>query len=236
MTTDNRSLFLDEEVTPAVLSVLRRARKFAIVVTPYIKLWPLAQQAIQEAIQRPVKVTFYIRQDPEDIEKASEHIVWLLQHKVAINTVPNLHAKVYLNESTVIVSSMNLLSSSSQASREFALLVKDKATSEALRAWVGESLNNAGEPLDRWLKGLREGTPPSEPSAGAVVMGFCIRGREPIPFNPVKPRPLCQDHYETWAEWSDPDYQEKFCHRCGEPANVSFARPFCRKCFPQLFR
>lgn len=47
--------------------------------------------------------------------------------------------------------------------------------------------------------------------------GYCIRTGQPIPFNPAKP--FCYDAYLVWAEFENPDYPEKFCHRTGNQSN-----------------
>ena len=45
-------------------------------------------------------------------------------------------------------------------------------------------------------------------------MGFCIRTGEPIPFNPSKP--FCLQAYNEWAQYSNVDYKETFCHKTGQ--------------------
>lgn len=59
--------------------------------------------------------------------------------------------------------------------------------------------------------------------------GYCIRTGKTIPFNPE--RPLCEEAYNSWAKFSNPDYPEKFCHFSGEPSNgeTTFGRPILRK-------
>ena len=46
--------------------------------------------------------------------------------------------------------------------------------------------------------------------------GFCIRTGVEIPFNPEKP--MCYDAYNTWAQFQNYDYPEKYCHRTGKPS------------------
>ncbi len=58
--------------------------------------------------------------------------------------------------------------------------------------------------------------------------GYCIRTRETIELNPSKP--LSRDAYYVWAEFSNPDYTERYCHGCGKNWNTSVRRPFCNDC------
>ena len=46
--------------------------------------------------------------------------------------------------------------------------------------------------------------------------GFCIRTGMPIPFNTSSP--YCYEAYQSWAQWSNPDYPEKYCHKTGLPS------------------
>jgi hypothetical protein len=59
-------------------------------------------------------------------------------------------------------------------------------------------------------------------------MGFCIRTREAIPFNPSKP--LTREAYYVWAEFSNPDYTERYCHSCGKEWRTSVRDPLCNQC------
>lgn len=46
--------------------------------------------------------------------------------------------------------------------------------------------------------------------------GFCIRTGKPIPFNPNAP--FSYEAYQSWAQFGNPDYPEKYCHKTGEPS------------------
>lgn len=59
--------------------------------------------------------------------------------------------------------------------------------------------------------------------------GFCIRSGVEIPFNIE--RPFSYDAYKKWAEYSNPEYPEKFCHFTGEPSNgeTTCSKPIMKK-------
>jgi phosphatidylserine/phosphatidylglycerophosphate/cardiolipin synthase-like enzyme len=62
----------------------------------------------------------------------------------------------------------------------------------------------------------------------AIEKGFCIRTHEKIALNPAKP--LCWIAYQTWAEFGNPDFKEKYCHSCGKSYGTSFRKPLCYDC------
>ncbi|HKG06835.1 MAG TPA: hypothetical protein VKB19_10280 [Pedobacter sp.] len=59
--------------------------------------------------------------------------------------------------------------------------------------------------------------------------GYCIRTGVPIPFNAI--RPYCDEAYKSWANYSNSDYKEKYCHFSGESSNgaTSLNKPILKK-------
>lgn len=51
----------------------------------------------------------------------------------------------------------------------------------------------------------------------ALQTGYCIRTGKPIPFNIQKP--MCKEAYDSWVQFMNKDYPEKFCHKTGRPSN-----------------
>lgn len=45
-------------------------------------------------------------------------------------------------------------------------------------------------------------------------IGYCIRTGVEIPFDPA--RPLCYEAYQSWSQFKNYDYPEKFCHQTGK--------------------
>lgn len=59
--------------------------------------------------------------------------------------------------------------------------------------------------------------------------GYCIRTGEEIPFN-LK-RPYCSKAFNTWSQFGNEDYQEKYCHFTGEESHgaTTFSNPILKK-------
>ncbi len=230
MIDERSSVFLDEAVALHIVRIVSEAQKQVIMVTPYLKLWRHIQNEIEKAIKRNVSVRFLVR-DQADIV-SGEDVAWLCSHGVKVQAVEGLHAKVYLNENTVVLSSMNVTEASTTRSLEVGFTIRDKVDEQKIRDYVLKSLLEVSRPLN--LKPQAQATvwaqsPPAQPSQLRHTNAVCIRCHQPIPFNPD--RPLCPACYGKWADYSNPDYEEKFCHMCGRDAETSYAKPLCRSCW-----
>lgn len=233
MAESPKTVFVDDEVASQVLDIIREAQKYVIIVTPYLKLWGHAQDAIRLAVNKGIKVTAIIRHEGGTIDNGGiDDVTWFLNSGVEVLAAEYLHAKIYLNEHAVVVSSMNLTEFSTKNSLEIALQVRDKGPQQLIRDYVGKTLM----PLAINLRaGLAE--PPRSPIRGSTpahaspsgVAGVCIRCQRPIGLDAS--RPLCPMCYEVWAAYRNEEYEEEFCHACGTASDVTYARPLCRNCY-----
>ena len=82
--------------------------------------------------------------------------------------------------------------------------------------------------------GMESTSSDNENSSNSVIEkiseGTCIRCGWKIDYNPN--RPLCEDCYQIWVQFSNIDYVERFCHKCGKEFMdcISYRKPLCRKC------
>lgn len=74
-------------------------------------------------------------------------------------------------------------------------------------------------------------TQPTNLSYVKPNQGFCIRTGSPLPFNPAKP--LSYDSFQSWVQFENPDYPEKYCHGCGKSWKTSVRFPLCPDCQKQ---
>lgn len=232
MPADVKTVFIDQEVAPQVLSVIDEATKYVIVVTPYLKLWGHARYAIERALKRGVDVKFLLRADFDDL--GGESVQWLSSIGVKIQVVERLHAKIFLNEERIIVTSMNLHSSSSQDSLEVALLITNSREQQILRHYVFESLQGMATGIENLILSQTPKHSASTKVSGVGTVGYCIRCGISVGLDIN--HPLCDGCYDKWAEWENEDYPEEMCHICGQPSDVSYAKPLCTACYHQTFR
>lgn len=234
-------------VGAAVETLIDRTQKGLFIVTPYFKPWDRVARGIKVARSRNAEVLILLR-GGEDYSKSAAAAADFIPHGVKFGFLSRLHAKVYLNETEAILTSMNLYADSAQNSYEVAVRYT-KAEDEEAYKQVAEQLKDlfrrASEEakvaaVERAANVVPKATPVASIAAvhaarSAVVapkspaLGHCIRCDKALPFNPEKP--LCPDCYKSWAKFASPDYEEQHCHRCGKVAKTSAAKPLCRPCW-----
>lgn len=86
------------------------------------------------------------------------------------------------------------------------------------------------KPKEQYVRNPIGFNQPSKKEVNSVVVdsGYCIRSREKINYNPTKP--LSYGAYQTWAEFGNPDYKERYCHGCGKTHSTSVRNPLCYDC------
>lgn len=92
--------------------------------------------------------------------------------------------------------------------------------------WFYQQAPQVTEQAPKRPIGFKVNTQP-EP-APQLDCGFCIRTREKIAYNPT--RPYSWNAYQSWAQFSNPNYKERYCHSCGKSHNASMQYPLCYEC------
>ncbi|SEG47752.1 hypothetical protein [Flavobacterium urumqiense] len=109
-------------VSGEIMNLLDEAKEKVIIVSPYCKFdkWYKLVKKLKDLQSRNIEIEFYIRDnEPETLEQ-------VLKIGIVPICIPNLHAKVYLNEKTAIVTSMNLLLSSEINSLDLGYMTSTK--------------------------------------------------------------------------------------------------------------
>ncbi|QRK09516.1 phospholipase D family protein [Archangium violaceum] len=245
----NLTLLNTDETISRLVSLIKNARKQVLLVSPYVTLGKEDRigQAIRAALNNKVSVTLIFRLD-DDLQSFartySEYLQELTARGLQIRVLPKLHAKLYWSESEVIISSLNLLSSSFLSSIEVGLWSKDPADVAQVRQFIKQEIEPhilSGQDFQRFVESKAGGqartsrsTRQAEsPRAPTALHGFCIRCAMPITLNPAKP--YCWDDFQEWAEYENANYEDSFCHSCGEEFPATMNKPLCRSCYPALF-
>lgn len=153
----------------------------------------------------------------------------------------DLHAKCYVNDDKMVITSLNLYEFSMANNKEMGVLIdkNDPADSQLFEDAFKEVdyINQTSQrfelnaPKPTFTKQTENKSSKEKPTYISTTNGngFCIRTGVEIPFNVEKP--LSYDAYKKWNEFSDPDYPEKYCHFSGEPSNgeTSVSRPILKK-------
>ena len=208
-------------------NIITSANKRIILVSPYLQLSKTLFERLQDADRKNVRITLVYGKD----ELKSDERNKLKQLKnLSLRFFKNLHAKCFFNEEYMVITSMNMYEFSEKTNREMGVLISKENDSKVFRDAVREveSIVNASvEDNPARQKDNHHAPKGKQP-------GYCIRCLRPITLNPEKP--YCPDCYEVWVKWEDPNYEENFCHICGENATASMAKPLCRLCYDKYFR
>ena len=118
LTTTGTSYFIEQ--------IIRTAKNELVLVTPFLKLTQNLVERISDAEKKGIKITLIYGKN----ELAKPEMQRLLSFKnIRIYFCQNLHAKCYHNESSMIITSMNLYEFSERNNREMGILInieKDK--------------------------------------------------------------------------------------------------------------
>ena len=97
--------YFDDEVRDQIFGVIRDAETWLYLVSPYNKHPQQLRDRLGEAITRGVHVTMLYRDEKDQ----REGVTYLERLGAKVFPVEWLHSKIYMNESTALASSMNLL-------------------------------------------------------------------------------------------------------------------------------
>jgi hypothetical protein len=108
------------EIAGKIMSLISEAKKYVIIVSPYYKVayWKKLNTVIEAAKKRNVEFVFFVRKGDGQSIAEVERIGF------SPIEIERLHAKIYLNESCAIVSSMNLNVSSDDSSLDIGLITE----------------------------------------------------------------------------------------------------------------
>lgn len=196
-----------------------------VIVSPYLDPPADVVRLLKNSVSRGVQVDVLFREDKMAEYASKPWLAELAGAGVNFGALPLLHAKLYVFDGEhAIVTSMNLVETSWSNSRELGLLVP---FSNELNQFLDQLEKDAQAVGPNPRSASRRSRSQKSPPARAD--GFCIRCATAIALNPD--RPYCREHYEKWAEYSNPDYKDKFCHGCGKSSPATMSKPLCSKCY-----
>ena len=251
-------LITDRDLRHAIESEIRNADKFVFIVSPYIDLDEDIKKAFNHLKPEVVKIIVYRQSDKSSFKSGlSDGSRELLKSfpNVEFVAVKNLHAKFYINEEVGIISSMNLTKSSNHNYEIGVNIEIDRDVDmyfECLEYLLKGILLSQDSNIDiERIKNIIPKRPfVLEFSAKRVHIngekvnlnifktfhdhcnvkhGYCIRcGTTEIAFYPNQP--FCTKCFSEWNKFKNPEYDEKYCHRCGIEIKTTINEPFCDNC------
>ena len=260
----SRIAILNQSDTQAHLyRLINEAERYIVLISPYVRFDKLRTlvRHVHGALNKGVKVKLVVRE--KDFSTGNDDVLTsaslppLRQLGLEVLVLKDLHAKIYLSEKYVLLTSLNLLETSFNNSIEIGTWIPAGTPEyDAVAAFVKTEISPTANKVTGLAAPPVLAPPPKakEPSAprrakveaapwdseeppppGDEDMpdeGHCIRCGDDLDFNMDKP--LCRDCYGMWKRYGDEDYPEKYCHACGDSRKTTVAKPLCRPCFKDL--
>lgn len=214
--------------------IIKDTKDRLILISPYLQFSERIKEHLKNLYLQKRDIRIIFRENKLQLEEN----IWL-ESQIGIKTslCKNLHAKCYLNESYAIVTSMNLYEFSQQNNNEMGIYVSKEEDPDLYKS-ISEEANRLlmiSEDVRITIKKVSNDIPLKtenkkvEPKKSNELNGFCIRTGNPIPFDLLKP--LSYEAFKSWSKFSDPDYEEKFCHFSGESSfgETSVNKPILKK-------
>lgn len=200
-------------ITAHVEELIRDAKDRLYIISPYLKLSPNIKELLQDKEREKVESRFIFGK--QELNSGEMNFLKSLSY-VRLYFYNNLHAKCYLNEKKMVISSMNLYEFSQVNNKEMGILIDrnnsdDRCVYEDAWKDIESLLNNAKTFHDSEKAPERKG---ESTLRKEIPPGYCVRTGVEIPFNIEKP--LSYEAYKIWSKHADGDFAEKYCHFSGE--------------------
>lgn len=242
----------DVKITDEIQGIVERAQHRLILVCPFHDHWNGLQSRIMQASKRGVEVIICF--NPQRLGQREQQDPARFYEEVLGIPIEGLHAKIYANESEVLITSMNLQDRPALNSREAGLLVRDpdiksdidkyinELTGGAVRASVANESDviSAQNPTALSESGLnyRIG---QERSASIKPKGYCIKCGQGnrdgyTPFTPLggccyrTTVPLGSDGRPNLNDPAFLSTPFEHCHGCRSTGQFYLEHPLCPDC------
>lgn len=207
-------------------NLILKAEQILILISPYLQISKTLYERLKDASNRNVKII--IVYGKKELKNDEEAKIMVLRN-VQLLFFENLHAKCFLNEQELIVTSMNIYEFSEKNNREMGILINRISDSEMFEdaSREVESIISSADRQTSFDKEqvFRHGIKEFNDFA---VGGTCIRCCDSIKFNTNKP--MCYECYISWSQFGNWDYPEKYCHQCSAEADTTMEFPICHSC------
>lgn len=227
-----------------IVEIVSKAESKLVLISPYIKIPDDLLERLKYVDGKGVK-TIVICREKSLTDEERGNLKKLKNLELRFDE--DLHAKCFYNETSMVITSLNLYEHSQQHNREMGILLNSKEDSsvfkEALseadfivsrakkdsttRSLVSDSAKAAKSAVVLPTKdGVRRTGIPSR----AKNQGYCIRCGKSITYDLTAP--YCPDCYRVWNKYKDPEYFEDYCHWCGTPNELTtLNKPLCYSCY-----
>ena len=228
-----------KEIAAGLQNIIQDAQQQLLLISPYIKVDRQIKERLVARADSGSELSISIIYGKEELRP--QEWEWLKTlPAIEVKFSRYLHAKCYLNERVALVTSMNLYDFS-EGNDEMGILVSakddqqlyNKVLADAMRIAKNSEVRKAATanptPSAKTRPAPKPAPRKSEPSIGIPTSGFCIRDKVAIPADPSKP--YCNRCYQIWNRFQNEDYEEEYCHICGNENDSTMEKPACLSCY-----
>ena len=207
------------------------ANKWLILISPFLNITENFLQRLQDADKRKVKIIIIYGKSklkPEEKKKLQE------LENLSLYYCRNLHAKCFLNEDCLIITSMNMYEFSEKTNREMGVLIRksddadQKVYEDAMRE-VKSILDSAQEE-NVSVQVKKRGTSTNKVNTTNVKVNLPASTKTG---GWVKAGETLVSFINTISEKNKTAYESKqgYCIRCQKKISFDVDKPYCRECF-----
>ena len=164
---EKMEILTGDKIRTELINLIEDANKMLVIISPYISLekmgeWEDIVKKLKEKADKRLFLEIHIRKDYYDIrekknkEKTKEEVENIFKGISLDNiyTHEKLHAKLYFNEKTALVTSMNLWGSSMDKNIELGYLLRNSEYEEVRKKFYEEYLVMPNEIIDKGINNL----------------------------------------------------------------------------------
>lgn len=218
-------------ITHYLENLIKNANTSLFLISPYLKFNSRIKQLLDD--RNRLRIDIKIIYGKVDLQ--TEESNWLKSMDfIRVLFCKNLHAKCYINEKEAIITSMNLYDFSQQNNNEMGIHIIKEDDPELYQEINNEvnSLIRTSEHVSISIEKVDTKKESSKKKFSKENKGHCIRCSTEIKLDPAYP--LCKKCYQIWSRYSDPTYEEKFCHICDKETKSSMEKPVCYSCYKKI--
>jgi len=233
------------ELTYELHQIIDEATEYLCLISPYFKL----TESIKNAFSRHAEnkkfelIIVYGKNEEAKNKSLSDADMDFFKSfpNVEIRYHKRLHAKIYLNETKCLLTSMNLHDYSMKENIEFGILTQRKFLDNFMDSLDKQAANFADYITEKstiehshYLKkekkifGLFTTYGETITEVDKKRYGYCLRFGVQIPYDITRPYSL--PAFQSWGKYQNWDYLEKYCHECGSLFKTSMRQPLCPNC------
>jgi phosphatidylserine/phosphatidylglycerophosphate/cardiolipin synthase-like enzyme len=217
---------LSNNLLANVIEIIKeaKAKEKVYLVSPYLQLNTNLRDVLEKAVKEGAEVRLICRKGHDFNDEDRK---FFGTSNLNIRSLDHLHAKLYVNETVALVTSLNLYNYSDKESRELGILVSDYKYVKNLFD-IAEEWWEKADKVDKaeLILGVKKTN--KSITGNQTNGGVCIRCGKSKSYNPKYPH--CDDCFKKWAEYQNDAYPEKFCHKCGKQVKTTKRDPLCKTC------